>query len=329
MSETLEVPVIDISAWLAEESGAGDLPGLIDSICRDLGFFVITGHGISPDVISDMRGACLSFFALRDEVKVGYQPPPGQHVGYLYKEGLSYSRGDASPPDLKETYTCNRIDVPAEDPYFHTAEAKPYFTPNVWPDEVSGFAEAWGRYYAAVDDLAIRLMRLMAVALGLPVNQFDPFVDRAISSMRALYYPALRVEALAGQLRAGAHTDFGSLTVLLTDDAPGGLQVLHRRGSWLAVPHVPGALIVNIGDLLAQWTNDRWVSSVHRVVTPEVGPGTDRLSVAFFNQPNYDALVEALATCCGPDNPPRYEPVTSGEHLFRKVLLQREMASSS
>ena len=146
--------------------------------------------------------------------------------------------------------------------------------------------------------------------------------------MRALYYPALDKEPLPGQFRAGAHTDFGSFTMLMTDDAPGGLEVLHRNGSWMKVPHVPGALVVNIGDLMAQWTNDRWVSTMHRVVTPPVGPDTSRLSIVYFHQPNYDALIETLPTCCDADNPSRYDPVTSGQHLMRKVQLQREMASS-
>ena len=89
---------------------------------------------------------------------------------------------------------------------------------------------------------------------------------------------------------------------LMTDDAPGGLEVLHRNGSWMKAPHVPGALVVNIGDLMAQWTNDRWVSTMHRVVTPPVGPGTSRLSIVYFHQPNYDALIETLptATYCLP-----------------------------
>ena len=328
MSGRTEIPVIDVSAWLAGDSAAENTPAEIDSICRDHGFFVITGHGIEAQLISDVRAACISFFSLPEEVKAAYQPPPGEYVGYLRQEALSYSRGDASPPDLKETYTCNRMDVPADDPYFHTPESRPFFSPNVWPGEVAGFSKAWIDYYRTADTLAVRMMGLMAVALGLPQDQFDPYVDRSISSMRALYYPALDKEPLPGQFRAGAHTDFGSFTMLMTDDAPGGLEVLHRNGSWMKVPHVPGALVVNIGDLMAQWTNDRWVSTMHRVVTPPVGPDTSRLSIVYFHQPNYDALIETLPTCCDAGNPSRYDPVTSGQHLMRKVQLQREMASS-
>jgi isopenicillin N synthase-like dioxygenase len=124
-------------------------------------------------------------------------------------------------------------------------------------------------------------------------------------------------------LRRGAHSDYGSLTILHQDDAPGGLQVLTADDRWEDVPHLPGAYVVNIGDMLARWTNDRWVSTVHRVVNPPRQLATsDRISIPFFHQPNHDAIVEALPSCVGPENPPRYGPVSSGEWVLRQTRRQ-------
>jgi isopenicillin N synthase-like dioxygenase len=124
-------------------------------------------------------------------------------------------------------------------------------------------------------------------------------------------------------LRSAPHTDFGSITLLLTEDKPGGLQVLDQNERWCDVQPLPGAYIVNLGDLMAQWTNDRWRSTVHRVVNPPHEPGLDsrRQSIVFFHQPNYDAVVECIPTCRDAAHPARYAPVRSGEHLHHKLTL--------
>jgi isopenicillin N synthase-like dioxygenase len=126
---------------------------------------------------------------------------------------------------------------------------------------------------------------------------------------------------LPGQLRAGEHTDYGSLTIVAPTQAPGRLQVLTREQGWVEVDPAPGDFVVNIGDLMAQWTNDRWVSTLHRVALPEpdAGPEARRLSLVFFHQPDDDALVQCIPTCLAPGESPRYEPITSGEHLRLKI----------
>jgi len=131
-------------------------------------------------------------------------------------------------------------------------------------------------------------------------------------------------------LRAGAHTDYGSLTIVKPDGAEGGLQVRAKDGSWLDVPHVPDAFVVNLGDLMAEWTNDRWVSTLHRVVNPSraAGAAARRLSMAFFHQPNYDAVIQCLPTCADADRPPRYRTTTSGEHVWMKINKHREIERS-
>ncbi|WP_244425425.1 2OG-Fe(II) oxygenase family protein [Pseudaminobacter salicylatoxidans] len=130
-------------------------------------------------------------------------------------------------------------------------------------------------------------MRLFAVALKLPEDYFERFIDAPISALRALNYPEQTVPPKPGQLRAGAHTDYGSLTILLPQEGSKGLELITPGGNWTPVPPVPGAFVINIGDLMALWTNDRWVSTMHRVVnpSPEDGGMDRRQSLAFFHQP--------------------------------------------
>lgn len=316
-ASTDEIPVIDLApAFGGDPESRQVVVEQIDHACRDVGFFVVVGHGIDLQLLEGLRRIGHSFFELSDQQKLAYGAAPGtDFAGYLRSEALSYSRGDAAPPDLKETFSIH----PPSRPGRHRA------TP--WPSEVTDFETVATAYFAAMEDLAARVMRLFASALDLPELFFDPYIDQSLSALRLLHYPELDEPPLAGQLRAGAHTDFGSLTLLLTDDAAGGLQVRRAGGSWIDVPHIPGAFVVNIGDLMAQWTNDRWISTLHRVVVPPVGPGTRRLSAAFFHQPNDDALIETLSTCRVDGEPDRYEPVLSGEHLRRKIRLQREMVT--
>ncbi|HEV7255812.1 MAG TPA: 2OG-Fe(II) oxygenase family protein [Mesorhizobium sp.] len=194
------------------------------------------------------------------------------------------------------------------------------YAPTIWPAAPEGFKEAWQAYYAAMEDLARRVMRLFAAALGLPDRHFEPFIGAPISALRALNYPEQRVAPKPGQLRAGAHTDYGSLTILLPQEGSRGLEILSPSGDWTPVPPVPGAFVINIGDLMARWTNDRWVSTLHRVVNPpaEQGGAARRQSLAFFHQPDWDAEIAVLPHCLAPGETPKYEPVRSGPYLMGK-----------
>jgi len=163
-------------------------------------------------------------------------------------------------------------------------------------------------------------MRVFALALDLPEHYFDSAIDDPISAMRMLNYPHTNVPPEPGQLRAGAHSDYGSLTILLADAAPGGLEIRSPEGKWVAVPNLPGAFIVNIGDLMALWTNDRWVSTLHRVVNPSADSSgsTRRQSFAFFHQPNWSAEISCIPTCLAAGERPKYAPARSGEYLMNK-----------
>jgi isopenicillin N synthase-like dioxygenase len=167
--------------------------------------------------------------------------------------------------------------------------------------------------------LSATLMRIFALGLGLRESYFDDMVDRHISRLRVRNYPAPSAPPKPGQIRAGSHSDYGSLTILSTEDRPGGLQVFNADGKWVDVPIIPGTFVVNIGDLMARWTNDAWVSTLHRVVNPPTGTEAEsrRQSLVFFHNPNYDAPIVCIPTCAADGDAPKYAPTTSGEHLRR------------
>jgi isopenicillin N synthase-like dioxygenase len=164
--------------------------------------------------------------------------------------------------------------------------------------------------------LATELMRLFALGLDLPEHFFDDKVDRHFSNMSILYYPAFSRPSQPGQLRAGAHTDSGSLTFLQRDETPGGLEVLSGE-TWLAVPDIPGAFVVNLGDLMQDWTGGAWRSTLHRVVNPPGLGKAARLSIAFFQQPNWDAMISPLPVRGAVDR--GFQPVNSGAHVRAKI----------
>ena len=282
----------------------------LDQVCRDIGFLVLTGHGVSDEVIEGVWTKTGVFFDQPLEVKSQVKAPePGYPYGYLgpNSEALARSKGEETPPDLKESFNGGPQAVPkgVTDP-----EALSFcYVPTIWP-EVEGFRDAWTTYYAAMEDLAARVMVAFAAALKLPEDFFAPFIDQPISALRALNYPATGAVALENQQRAGAHTDYGSLTILLPQPGSRGLQVQSRAGEWVDVPAPEGAFVINIGDLMARWTADKWVSTLHRVVVRPHQPA--RKSLAFFHQPNWDAEIVPL------DGSEAYEPVRSGPYLMGK-----------
>jgi isopenicillin N synthase-like dioxygenase len=186
--------------------------------------------------------------------------------------------------------------------------------PNQWPDEalVPGFRAALDAYSAELRTLAARMMGLFELALSLPPGHFDAFTRQPTCVTRLLHYPPAPAVVLPGQTGCGAHTDWGALTLLAQDDA-GGLQVQRADGRWLDVEPVPGAFVVNIGDMTRRWTNDRWRSTMHRVVPRRVG--IERWSIAYFFDLDADAVVSPLPSCVDAAHPPRYAPITAGEHL--------------
>ncbi len=325
MSES--VPLLNIAAWYGgSDAQRHALASEIDNACRDWGFLVLAGHSVDFDLIAQMQSVSRAFFDLpldeKEQVAAG---PRVEARGYRPMEATTVARtraGGLDLPDLKESFRIGPEAVPGEN-YFLQPGADRYFRPNVWPAVPTKMREIWTRYWRACDRLCQELMQIFALALGLPREWFQSKIDHSISPLVAVNYPGLPNPPRPGQLRSAPHTDFGSVTLLLTEDKPGGLQVLDRNERWCDVQPLQGAYIVNLGDLMAQWTNDRWRSTVHRVVNPPHEPGLDsrRQSIVFFHQPNHDAVVECIPTCRDAAHPARYTPVNSGEHLRRKLTL--------
>ena len=312
-------PVFDLARFeSASRQEKSALAADVDGICRKTGFLAVSGHGVPNATIEAIWTKAQAFFALPLEQKLAAKARyPGYPYGYLPPrfESLARSRGVEAPPDQKESFNGGPERAPAS---LSDPEALGFcFAPTIWPEAPPGFHEAWRAYYRALEDLAARIMGVFALALKLPEDFFAPFIDAPVSALRALNYPALSAPAKPRRIRAGAHTDYGSLTILLPQAGSRGLEILTPDARWVEVPPRPGAFVVNIGDLMARWTNDRWISTLHRVVIPEDG-AERRQSFAFFHQPNWDAEIVALDACLSPGEAPKYPPVRSGPYLMGK-----------
>jgi isopenicillin N synthase-like dioxygenase len=329
-TDLLSVPIIDIGPyWTGGAAGKHDVAAAVDRACRDIGFLVISGHRIAPEMVEETREIARGFFALPLEEKLRVaQPAPNVSRGYtrLGSEAVARSRDtSAAMGDLNETLIIGPVD-PVDPAYATAPTAGHHFAANLWPQRPAELRAILTDYYRAMSALSRTLMRIFALGLGLDESFFDDKIDRSISRLRIRNYPAQTVKPLPGQLRAGAHSDYGSLTILATEDKPGGLQVCTATGDWIDVPVIPGCFIVNLGDLMARWTNDAWVSTLHRVVNPpeEAGPESQRMSLVFFHNPNYDAPVTCIPTCLKPGDAPKYDPTTSGDHL-RRLFVATQM----
>ena len=321
------VPTVDLGRFVhGDAADRKEIAAETDRICADIGFLSIVGHGVSEEITQAVYESSRRFFRgpLDSKIKVA-QPQPDVIRGYIGmgKAALGVTIGQATPPDLKETFSIGPQADP-DVPYYSAPGSRSHFAPNIWPEDIPGFRQAWQAYWTAMTSLSEKMMRLFAHALDLDEHHFASATDRHISILSAMYYPDQPVPPRPGQLRAGAHTDFGTMTILRPDSAPGGLQVLTKGGVFAPVKAPPGSFVLNIGDMMARWTNDRWVSTLHRVVNPppDAKMGAERLSIGFFHQPNYGAVVECLPGCQSADHPAKYPPVTAGDHLHAQFSAQ-------
>jgi isopenicillin N synthase-like dioxygenase len=323
------VPIIDIAPYrLGGESEKAQVAREIDAACRDIGFLMVSGHGVADSLIAEMYESAAAYFALPYWEKMRLKMPPDRYRGYTPygAEMLAYSLDEATPPDIKESFSIGPFDHAYDEYHFGEAGYR-YFAPNMWPERPHGMRSVWEAYYSEMNRLAGDLMRLFALALGMPEHWFDDKIDRHITNFSVIHYPAQSDAPEENQLRGGAHTDYGSLTIVHTDTMVGGLEVQGRDGAWNRVPVTPETFVINLGDLMAEWTNDRWVSTMHRVANPTREEARNsKTSLLFFHQPNYDAVVECIPTCTGADNPPRYGRTTSGEHVTMKINKHRNLA---
>ena len=322
----LAVPVIDITSFrmpYADAAARLEVVRQVDAAARTVGFMQITGHGIPATTLSEFTSATDAFFALDATVKAKYRCPPGINRGYTppRAESLANSLGLASAADLFEAINVGTstddfpgLDLPSD-----------VYAPNVYPEEVPGFEAAVTEWFQAAGRVARTMIRIFGVALGGREDYFEQFTDHSIDVLRMNNYrlPKPDVALEKDQLGMGAHTDYGIVTVLWADQVP-GLEIHGVDGNWHPVTPADGALLVNLGDATARWTNEEWISTLHRVAAPRVnGILVPRRSAAYFHDGNVDAVIECLPSCVSEHNPARYEPVTVGEHLAAKLAGSR------
>jgi isopenicillin N synthase-like dioxygenase len=299
------VPVIDLAPFRAGEARARRaVVAAAGEACEQIGFLIITGHGVADEIVATASAEARAFFD-RPQAEKERVPLTPRGAGYspLRGESLARTLGQPAPADLKES-----LNVGGD------------FDAVPWPAQPPGLRPALTAYFAQMERLAGELLQVFAAALNLPGDYFADKINRSGSFLRVINYPPPTAAPEPGQLRAGAHTDYGTLTILRSENVLGGLQVRGRAGDWLDVLVPAGALVVNLGDMMMRWTNDRWRSTLHRVVNPpaEAWARSRRQSLAFFHNPNPEAMIECLPGCRGPDNPPKYPPIRAGDFIREK-----------
>lgn len=317
----MSLPIFDLTPFAAGHTRGHTTTVTegIDAALRDTGFLLVTGHGVNDEVRQRYFDAMREFFALpnsqKESIAIGKSD---SHRGYVGMAGETLEgalAGGASAErvagDLKEA-----LDTGNEQGSDHpdVIAGTPLQGANQWPN-LPGFRDAVEEYRTSVIEAAERMQRALALALGLDAQFFLDQPGEIMYHLRLLHYPPMdSVTPEPGQLGCGAHTDYGTLT-LLADDGIGGLQVQQRSGEWIDVVVPPDHLVVNLGDLMAIWTNDRWVSNPHRVVNP---PGLDRYSSPLFVTPPFHLRIETLPTCLEAGETPRHEPLVSGPYLLSR-----------
>jgi isopenicillin N synthase-like dioxygenase len=310
------LPVVDVAAFATgtehDTAAAASAAGRIDEIFREIGFLLVTGHGIETAVKERMLEQLRLFFALPTEEKeaiaIGRSPC---HRGYVGIATETLDDANTLAGDLKETIDSGREHGPDHP---EVIAGTPLHGPNQLP-AFPEFRAAWRKYFDQAVEAAERVQRGVAMALGLPVDFLIDLPGETMYHFRMIHYPPQhRLPPAEGQLGCGAHTDYGSVT-LLTDDGVGGLQVMRRDGTWIDVDVPDDHVVVNLGDLMAIWTNDRYVSNPHRVINP---PDVDRYSMPLFVTPPFHARIECLDTCLAPGDAPRYAPMEAGPYLLSR-----------
>jgi len=276
------IPVVDLRSDTAV--------AVLRSACEEIGFFTVVGHGVSPAAIDEVASVSRRFFDQTADAKARFAGPGGV-VGLpvyrpLQSERLGATGDGDDHADLKESLDWG-----------------PSLAGVDWP---AGLQRPYVTYLREVHHLARALRGVIAQALGRPEDWFEERFDELSSSLRVINYPEPDALPAAGQLRAGAHRDYGFLTILRSDDAPGGLEVQTVAGEWVEVTPTPDAFVCNIGDLLADLTEGAWTSTLHRVAVPPPGAhGARRQSIVFFHNPGDDAsqqyILRKAAAALGTD----------------------------
>jgi isopenicillin N synthase-like dioxygenase len=315
----MNVPVVDLAALGSGSAADRDrVAAQIGDACETIGFFTIVNHRVPAAVIDRAWAAARRFFDRPEEDKLrlalgdlqGLAPNLPQYYP-VEEEALAAGLGERTPGDLKESLGFGPSDG-----------GRP------WPDDADEMRDGLEGYFAAMLELGGTLRRLLLRALAEPDDLLDRLfpADGGASYLRVINYPE-RAGALPGQMRAGAHTDYGCLTILRSQDSAGGLQVRDREGTWIDVRGLDDAFVINIADAMNIWTNGRFVSTVHRVVTPPDNrvAGSRRQSIAFFYNPAPDALIKPIVR---PGDTARHAPIRYSELQAEKSRLAHAVSET-
>lgn len=286
--------------------------------CIESGFFYLEGHGISLAELENVMTISKQLFDLPLASKQALSDPVMSR-GYTAFEEEMLDPDKQRKGDTKEGFYIGR-EIPETSPKYNPSKLA---GPNRWPTpelcpemkDCNDFRTTMMNYHEKASQVGFRLTQLLALAIGLEdMHYFDKNFQDPLAMVRLLHYSQEKSNPQDGIFACGAHSDYGMITLLLTDNNP-GLQILTKAGVWIDVPPKKNAFIVNLGDMLERWTNDLFRSTVHRVVT---SGEKERYSIPFFYEPDFDTVVQCLQVCCSKENPPKYPPTTSGQHLLDK-----------
>ncbi|MEM7022540.1 MAG: 2-oxoglutarate and iron-dependent oxygenase domain-containing protein [Pseudomonadota bacterium] len=301
------IPVIDIGPLRKSDSaGKQAVADLLREAAIDVGFFYVRDHGVPSAVIERAQGAAADFFALPDAEKANVAVDR-RHRGWLGSGGAKMH--DGARPDLKESFNW-AFELTDDDP--DVSPDKPLLGPNNWPATLPELRVALSAYYDAMLGCGRDLLRGFATALELSESFFVEKYRKPLARGSIIHYPPQPPDLGVEQFGVGPHTDYGCIT-LLWQDNNGGLQVRNRAGEWIAAPPIPGTFVINIGDLMARWTNDLFASTPHRVVN---NTGRERYSMPVFFDPDFDTVIDCRQ--CRPDQTPRYPTTTAGAHVLSR-----------
>ena len=312
-----EVPLIDFSGMLGNDvESKARVADTLRRACTDVGFFYVANHGVPLDLIAAMFDQLRRLFDLPLETKMAWHvKKSSQYLGYvaMFDENANPLVGTG---DLHEAFDYVTEDVRVGSEFLAGDFRK---SGNQWPENLPGFHEVAAQYGIAVRLLAKRLFAAFALALNLPEDYFESMSNAPMALVRMLHYPTQSGPPDESRLGTGEHTDHECFTILCQDDDIQALQVRNRRGDWIDAPPIHGTFVVNIGDLMARWTNGIFASTVHRVANLS---GRARYSLPCFIGANADARIEALPSCVSADRPARFAPVIAGEYVASNIYQQ-------
>jgi isopenicillin N synthase-like dioxygenase len=308
------IPLIDLGGNIDPQAPlARDAAACLHEALSTIGFAYIAGHNVAEASRDAAFDASREFHASTLERKQSIAIN-GFHRGYMGMATstiVTSSVAKVTRPNMSESLMLMH-ELPPDDPGL--LAGLPLQGPNQWPDWIPGFRPRVERYIAEVDALGRYIVRLIAMSLGLPAHALDHHFAKPTTFLRLLHYPP-QPPVEDQQMGSAPHTDYGVITLLAQDNA-GGLQVRPRGGDWIEAPPIPDTYVLNVGDMLARWTNNRFVSTPHRVINRS---GGDRYSLPYFLDPGMDASIECLPTCTGDANPPKHAPVRYGDYLLERL----------